>query len=67
MSDARTLRRHRFTDGVAILCANHDAIAGRRPRDFESFVREVTPPPPAVAARARPRARSLEQLLRRSA
>ena len=48
-SDPRVLRRHRFTDGIAILCANHDAIAGRKPRDFGSFVREVTPLPPGVA------------------
>ncbi len=68
ISDARVLRRHRFADGVAILCANHDAIAGRRARDFDSFVREVTPPPPSVApvaARPRPRPRSVEQLLQR--
>lgn len=67
ISDARVLRRHRFADGVVILCANHDAIAGRRERDFESFVREVTPSPPVVAARPRPRvrARALEQLLQR--
>lgn len=66
VSDERMLRRHRFTDGVAILCANHSAVAGKRALDFETFVREVTPPPPGVArVAARPRPRSVEQLLQR--
>lgn len=37
------LRRHAFVDGVVVLCANHAALAGRRPLTAAAFLEEVKP------------------------
>lgn len=41
VSDPRMLRRHTFADGVVILCANHDAVAGKRRIAWGEFLREL--------------------------
>jgi len=43
IADSRVLRRHRFPDlpDPAILCANHAAIAGRKPLAWVAFLLEV--------------------------
>jgi hypothetical protein len=33
----RVLRWHRFTDATVALCANHEALAGRRPTSWALF------------------------------
>jgi hypothetical protein len=33
----RLLRWHRFTDATVALCANHDALAGRRPISWDAY------------------------------
>lgn len=35
------LRRHRFTDGTRVICANHAAVAGRRSLDWRAFLAEL--------------------------
>jgi len=42
-TDARVLRRHRLADGLATLCANDAAIAGRRPLTVAELRAEVFP------------------------
>lgn len=37
----RMLRRHRFADQTVVLCANHDALAGRRPIDWAVYHAEA--------------------------
>jgi hypothetical protein len=37
------LRRHRFADGVVVVCANHSAVAGRRPLTWQDFEHELLP------------------------
>jgi hypothetical protein len=44
-ADPRVLRRHRFDEGVRVLCANHDALAGRRPRGWAAFLDELAAEP----------------------
>jgi hypothetical protein len=41
VSHPRMLRWHSFTDGQQVLCANHSALAGRRPLTFDQFSAEV--------------------------
>jgi hypothetical protein len=41
VSDRRMLRRHRFTDGTRVICANHAAVAGRRSLDWRAFLAEL--------------------------
>lgn len=43
VDDPRMLRRHRFADGVRIVCANHSAIVGRRPLVWAAFLDELAP------------------------
>lgn len=43
VSDPRMLRRHKFVDGVVVVCANHSAVAGRRPLTWPEFERELLP------------------------
>jgi hypothetical protein len=44
IADERMLRRHRFVDGVAIVCANHSAVAGRRELTWADFETELRAP-----------------------
>lgn len=44
LEDRRVLRRHRLADGLATLCANHAAIAGRRTLTLEALRAECYPP-----------------------
>jgi hypothetical protein len=37
----RVLRWHRFTDETVALCANHAALAGRRPIEWQAFQAEA--------------------------
>lgn len=37
----RALRWHRFTDEHLIVCANHSALAGRRPLTWPAFLAET--------------------------
>jgi hypothetical protein len=39
----RVLRWHRFTDRTVALCANHEALAGRRPLSWSTYL-DVVPP-----------------------
>lgn len=41
VSDRRMLRRHRFTDGVRVICANHAAVAGRRELDWAAYLADL--------------------------
>lgn len=43
VSDPRMLRRHRFADGIVVVCANHSAVAGRRPLAWSDFAAELLP------------------------
>ena len=42
--DPRVLRRHVFSDGDSVLCANHAAIAGRRKMTLPELQAECYPP-----------------------
>jgi hypothetical protein len=55
----RVLRWHRFGEHEVALCANHDALIGRRPLSLEAFLAEaerfaseLTPAAPAVMRRS---------------
>lgn len=37
----RVLRKHRFIDATIVLCANHEALAGRRPIAWANFHAEA--------------------------
>jgi hypothetical protein len=41
----RMLRWHRFTDDHVVLCANHSALAGRRPITWNGFRAEALTTP----------------------
>lgn len=43
VADRRVLRRHRLAEGLVTLCANHAAVAGRRPLTVEQLRAECYP------------------------
>ena len=45
LADKRMVRRHKLADGWTVLCANHAAVAGRRPLKLEQLQAELAPSP----------------------
>lgn len=41
-ADPRVLKRHRLAEGMLSLCANHSAVAGRRPITLAELMSETT-------------------------